>query len=235
LILLRQRLGSSPAAWLLLSLCGIHTLVLWRLADVMGYVSDRHVLLLVFCGIYPTAAGSIAISNWLAAVVGGFWLRHRTGAAASARLVPRLAMIFLFAMTAFALPEVLKPMHTNRSGHRQAGLWLAEHANPADVVLDPYCWAHYYAGRVFLEGTAPAARSMQVNYVVVEHADHEHVRLVGLEKAVEFASFGRPVYHWPEKKSVENAKVVVYEVTQADIDRVNQRTQAQAVKRTKAR
>ena len=57
-----------------------------------------------------------------------------------------------------------------------------------------------------------------ITYVIIEHADHEHVRLPMLAISEEFARFGTPVYHWPESKLAENARVLVYRVTAQDVE-----------------
>jgi 4-amino-4-deoxy-L-arabinose transferase-like glycosyltransferase len=220
----RKMLASSPAGWVLLFLCGLHLVVLWRLATVMGYVSDRHVLVLVFCGIFPAAAGCALLSNRLADALAWLWGRYRRVTAPGTQ-AGSLALLLLIGMTTFSLPEVLKPMHANRSGHREAGEWLAQHAQACDRIVDPFCWAHFFAGRVFVEGqdAEPPPGYQPLSYVIVEHADHEHVRLPMLAIAEEYAGFGRPVYHWPENKAEESAKVLVYLVTDEDLENARKR------------
>jgi 4-amino-4-deoxy-L-arabinose transferase-like glycosyltransferase len=210
----RRRLWGVPGAWVLGTLCLLQGLILWRLAVVAGYVSDRHVQMLVLCGSFIAAAASIHIANRLA----GFAVRYWGGTECSPRrLAVRAlwsALLLLIAMTMFGLPEALKPLHGNRAGHRQAGLWLAQHSQPADEILDPFCWAHYYAGRVFMEGKTPEPPPgyTPMSYVVIEHSDHDHIRLPQIAQSLRLAARGSVVYHWPENKSVEEAKVLVYGV-----------------------
>ena len=135
----RPRLWMIPGAWVLGTLCLLQGLILWRLAIVAGYVSDRHVQMLVLCGSFVAAAASIHIADRLA----GFAVRYWGGPECSpGRLTVRAswsALLLLIATTMFGLPDALKTLHANRAGHRQAGLWLAEHAQPADEILDPFC------------------------------------------------------------------------------------------------
>src|SRR5262249_37530320 len=49
----RDRARIVPGAAALLVLCLLQFLILLRLAVVVGYVSDRHVLLFVLCGTFP--------------------------------------------------------------------------------------------------------------------------------------------------------------------------------------
>jgi hypothetical protein len=180
----------------------LHTLVLWRLAVVVGYVSERHVLLLVLCGTFAGAAMTALIGKRIGEVVYGI----------GPHVWPSL--IALLGLTAFGLPETFKPLHANRAGHRAAGFWLAQNSDPADPIVDPFCWAHFYAGRVFLEGkdVSPPTGHQLTQYVVLERSDHDHVHLPTIQYALDLAKHGQPVYWWPEKVPEEQAKVCVYAV-----------------------
>ena len=52
----RSRMWDVPGMWILLVLCGLSVFGLWRLAVEVGYMSDRHLMLLVMCGCYAAAA-----------------------------------------------------------------------------------------------------------------------------------------------------------------------------------
>src|SRR5262249_39411527 len=69
----RDRLRLMPGAWVLVTLCALHVLVLWRLAVVAGYVSDRHVLILVLSGIFAGAAAVEKIGQGLSALGVRLW------------------------------------------------------------------------------------------------------------------------------------------------------------------
>jgi hypothetical protein len=210
----RGRMRVLPGAWVALALCLIHTLVLWRLAVVVGYVSERHVVLLVLCGAFTGAATVAAFADWLARLV----TRLRAGQSPTrSDRQPHahwLRLVLLGSFAFFGLPDVLRPMHVNRAGHRAAGVWLAEHAAPYDPILDPFCWAHFYAGRVFTEGQTPAVPDgcSATYFVVLESSDHEHVRLPTIENATKLAALGTVVYYWPENKPEAEAKVRIYGV-----------------------
>jgi Dolichyl-phosphate-mannose-protein mannosyltransferase len=193
----RDQFARVPGPWVLAVLCLLHGIVVWRLAVVVGYVSERHVLLFVLCGIFGTAAAMVALSDWL-----------------QRRYPQWLSVLPLFLMVGVGIPETLKPLHANRAGHRAAGLWLAAHTQLCDPVRDPFCWAHYYAGRVFLEGTNPPAPPgyHPTEYVVLEHSGHEHVHLPTAGEAEARAKQGKVVYHWPENKPESEARVSVYAV-----------------------
>src|SRR5581483_11843881 len=97
-----------------------------------------HTLLFVFAACFPAAAGLL-------------WLGRQFGARLRTAAIPGPALITggLFgALLAAALPSLGTPMHANRAGHRAAGRWLAAHSQPADEIMDPFDWAHFYAGRL---------------------------------------------------------------------------------------
>jgi hypothetical protein len=199
----RRSLLVSPGAWVLCVLCLLQVVVLWRLAMVMGYVSERHVMMLVLCGVFTIAAALEWLGTKLAASPVNFM---HLGWVATAPLV---------ILTFCWLPVTLKPLHANRAGHKAAGQWLAKNSNPNDPLFDPFCWAHYYAGRVFLEGkplpaTPPGFK--ETYYAVLDEPDKEHPRLPTMPFATELARMGKLVYSWPENKPVNQAKVFVYAV-----------------------
>jgi hypothetical protein len=202
----RDRFRSAPGMWVMLLLCLVHTLVLWRMALVVRYVSERHVLVLVMCGVYWSAAGFSELAYHLAALC--------TRSLRWVRWAPAALMV---AFIAAGLPKTLKPLHANRAGHHAAGMWLAEHADPTDEVFDPFCWAHFYAGRVFQEGKpapAPAPGYQPKTYVVLEPHDDLDVRGHLLTRARELiASGGQLVFHWPEQQAPDMAEVQVFAVS----------------------
>ncbi|HEV3118388.1 MAG TPA: glycosyltransferase family 39 protein [Gemmataceae bacterium] len=234
--LFRKQFRSSPGMWLMLVLCALDIALLWRLGKVVGYISDRHVLLLVLCGLYLAAAGCIRASEALAGFASSAWTSWRGGAAFTLRQQSWIALGLLMGMTMFDLPGALKTLHANRAGHRQAGQWLAQHSQPADFLLDPYCWAHYYSGRLFLEGTKPTASPGQAinGYIVIEHSKSDHIRLEAVPLAEEFSTFGKAVFHWPENVSEANAKILVYELNPEAQARAYKYVQAHPVTQIRA-
>jgi hypothetical protein len=231
----RAQFRTACGTWVVVALCLLHCLILWRVAVVVGYVSDRHVLVLVLCSVFVAVGGLFALGQLLTFLAyrvvrpedskglaetnprllddsGHSWLPAESGLAAATRKVQLLLILVLMG---FGLQEALRPLHTNRAGHRQAGLWLAAHTVPADPVIDPFCWAHYYAGRVFWEGRAPPvpAGHVPTRYVVLEkNTSSEHSRLPTIHEATDLAARGHVVYHWPVEKPEAQAKILVYAV-----------------------
>ncbi len=202
----------EPGAAVLLLVCLLQTLVLWRVSYVMGYVSDRHVLILVLCGSFWAVAAVRDLPRRLEAA--SPWL----AAHGLTRYGPAWSLVLLLGLTGGGLASTLKPLHSNRAGHHAAGLWLAQHARPADEVFDPYCWSQFYAGKIFEEGIplpVPAGHQ-PVGYVVLEQSDNAHARLPFVPIARELAAQGRRVYRWvpsPKARKRDKAEEVdVYAV-----------------------
>jgi hypothetical protein len=180
------RFRDLPGPWILGGLCLLQTLVLWRVGLVVGYVSERHVLIVVLFGLYWAVAAIQEIPRrWS-------WTWQGLGNPLSQPILVVAALMIL------CLPMTLQPLHANQVGHREAGFWLAEHAQPADTIVDPFNWAYYYAGRVFQEDlplqSPPGYKPLQ--YVVLEHSRKQHLGLTMLPLAKQLATGGRVVYDW---------------------------------------
>jgi hypothetical protein len=190
----RARLRSQPGLCVLLLLAALHALILWRMAVVVGYVSERHTMIIALVSTFWAGAMMVdAIDRWRA---------------------PRWALPALCALMIFGgLPSTLKAMHGNRAGHRAAGKWLADHMGDGDQVVDPFAWAHYYSGSVFREGRdTSVANEQRAYFVVLEESGNEHWRLTGMAIANELAARGRPVYRSPQRGSPLIPQVVVYRI-----------------------
>jgi hypothetical protein len=201
----RGRGRMRPETWLLGLLCLFQALLLFRVVLVVGYASERHVLIIVLCGLYWAVwatLGSFGSFNpepaatAPAAVRGRRWLPVK-------RLFPHSALlIFMLA----CLPVSLQPLHANQVGHREAGLWLAQHTQPSDIIVDPFDWAHFYAGRVFQgpPGDVPSCQR-PMRYVVLEKVRKPHPELIMLPLAEKLAADGQMVFDWqPDRHQLEH-------------------------------
>ncbi|MBL8799134.1 MAG: glycosyltransferase family 39 protein [Planctomycetia bacterium] len=203
----RDRLHDRPglAAPLLLSL--LLALILWRLVLKLGYLSERHTLVLVLCGSFWAAAALVRIADNLPG-----WLERRFGRPLPARAQAALGLGFLLLLTGWCLPATLKPLHANRAGFRAAGEWLAANTLPGDTVVDPFCWAHFYAGQVFQEAAKPQ-RGSGTSYVVVTNSKNSHNRLTSLPAARELARQGTLVFRWtPSARQLKRYRAEEVEV-----------------------
>jgi hypothetical protein len=201
---LRRRFATDPGLWVLVVLTACSLSLLVYLAARVGYVSERHTMLLTFIGCQFAAAGL----PLLATAIGQLFPRIE-------RLGVRVTAVgLLVALVAAALPFALKSMHPHREGHKHAGLWLATRMTERDAIVDPYCWAEWYAGRTLYRITWNPAQSRNT-YVVVENASSSpHSRLPVYPIAQTYLAYPtiRPVYHWPENVVKEKASVIVYKL-----------------------
>jgi hypothetical protein len=210
----RGRFRAVPGMWVIVLLAALLTPALFRVAVVGGYLSDRHALLLIFCGCYWAAAGTEFLAARLARAAARRW----PGRAWSRR--PALAWGMLLLLCGLPLAETLKPLHPDRSGFRSAGYWLAAHAWPGDHIDDTYAWASFYAGAVFREvrpelglpwGPSPAQQP-PVRYVVFERSDNPHSRHK-IEPEDELRrQGGRIEKEWLVRRGKQRAEVVVWSV-----------------------
>jgi hypothetical protein len=206
----RQPFRRDPVAWVIFTLCALDTLVLWRVAYVAGYVAERHSLPIVMCGLFWTVAGVVVISDRL--LVAGSWLakfeirnsKFEIGNICSSFLVVLLAGV--------ALPKCLEPLHANRAGFHAAGLWLADHAGPDDLIVDPFAWAELYSGHALRSSASAQSGSHAVRqYVVMGGSSNEHARLPLMPTAESLASRGSVVYRWnADHPSSKAEEVLVY-------------------------
>lgn len=171
----RDRFGQVPGVWVGSLTCLVLAALLYRMAEKMGYLSNRHLLLLILCGIYWAVAGTLVLGDKLAQGAAQLWpalagRRCTDGATWS------LALLLLLALA--PLPRTLSRLHAERAGFRAVGRWLAENTLAGDFIEDPYCWAYFHAGRVFVEGCRDLPRSKpSCFYVVMEASRNRHPRL----------------------------------------------------------
>jgi hypothetical protein len=203
----RDRFRATPVSWVLILAAGLITVLGYLVACTMGYLSERHLVLMVLAGCFWAAAGMELIGRWLAARLvrapvqqQGFWQRGRTW-----------SLVLLCGLTLPAMAKSMERLHGERTGLRQAGEWLAHNTLPGDRIVDPYGWTFYYSGRVFTEkATSLPRHEPPVQYVVLEEsARSKHSRLAGeIKKANELADLGRKIQSW----DVPSGAVAVYEV-----------------------
>lgn len=209
----RDRFLAVPGVWVSLFVCVALAGLLYRMAEKLGYLSDRHLLLIILCGCYWAVAGVFFLGDKLAvgaarlcpALAGRRWTDGRTW-----------SLSLLLLLTVAPLPRTLSRLHAERAGFRSLGHWLAQNTLPGDYIEDPYCWAYYYAGRVFVEG----CRGLPMHqpscfYVIIEASRNRHPRLVSLDKAVKdtLHSRGAKVIHTEDtKRGRDRATLQVWEV-----------------------
>jgi 4-amino-4-deoxy-L-arabinose transferase-like glycosyltransferase len=212
LVVARDRFRLAPVSWVMAVVCGALCYVIYRVPVVMGYLSDRHTVLILFCSVFWTAAGTLRLGDGCAWLVTDIFPARAEGAGGRGLT---WAAVLLLPLLAGALVKTLEPLHTDRLPFREAGYWLARNTHPGDKIDDPYCWASYYAGRVFTENNSnlPHGDPPRV-YVVVEQSANKPPRLHPKTSSKDVAEKGRLLKTWPVKRGKELALVVIYEVLQ---------------------
>ncbi|HEY7157304.1 MAG TPA: glycosyltransferase family 39 protein [Gemmataceae bacterium] len=209
----RHRFPRTPGAWVMALVCVLLCALLYRMAEKMGYLSDRHLLLVVLCGVYPAAVGAIRLGEKLAlgaarlrpALAGSRWTDGRSW-----------SLSLLLLLTLVPLPRTLDRLHGERAGFRSVGRWMAENTCAGNFIEDPYCWTSYYAGRVFLEGCADLPVEPEpCFYVVLEKTKNRHAHLVSLQSALVHAWQGQGskiIHEEVVRRGKEHAQIVVWRV-----------------------
>ena len=213
LVWFRDRFRFVPGMWVVLLVCLALTGLLFRVAEKMGYLSDRHFLLVILCGSYFAVATLLVLGEKLAlgairlrpALAGRPWMNTRVWGAA----LPLLLILT-------PLPRTLQKLHGDRAGFRSVGEWLAQHIPAGDFIEDPYCWTYYYAGRVFLEGcTGLPVTQPPCFYIVLEESKNRHPHLVSLLMAsnhVEQREGSQIIHEREVRRGKETVKIAVWKV-----------------------
>ncbi len=200
-----RRLLFAPdgGLWVLLVLAGLNVLLLLYLAVSLGYVSERHTVLVVMLASVLAAAALEPLARAVTVLPGlGRWVIW-PGA------TPWVCLVLLVAS---ALPYTLKPLHPQREGHKQAGLWLAGKLGETDHLVDPLTWGEWYAGRT-LYRTVEYKGQPEATWVIVETGKTSpHSRLPQWERARELAAQGERVYRWPTDAAPGAFAVEVYRI-----------------------
>jgi hypothetical protein len=192
----RGRFRHLPGLWMLLALWLVLLVLLYRVAQTIGYLGERHEMLLILSATYWGVAMLMELGRSLA--------RRGWGATG-----PRVTVALLLVLALAPLGKTLATLHADRVGFRQAGLWLAENAAPDAAVVDPYGWAGYYAGCIF---RATPARP-RVRYVVLEQSKNTHPHLWHtLAEARALAARGTVEIEFAVPRRKDKARVVIYRV-----------------------
>jgi len=130
---------SESTRSLLLTFAAIYAVALVRHSALLGYLSGRHIVTLLYASLPWAAAGTFVCTR---------------GIAVKLRLSPPVSRITGLATgCALVLASVVVQMqpnhlnHLSRSGHWAAGTWLAETARPDELVLDTRGWARFVSGQ----------------------------------------------------------------------------------------
>jgi hypothetical protein len=131
--------GGEVERTLLLAFAAVYGLALVRHSALLGYLSGRHIMALVYVSVPWAAAGSFVCARGIA--VKRSW---EPGFARNTGIVAAILLVVA------SIVVQMRPNHLNhlsRWGHWSAGHWLAGNAQPAEMVLDTRGWARFVSGR----------------------------------------------------------------------------------------
>jgi hypothetical protein len=171
-----------------------------RVALLAGYLSDRHLLIVILAVALWAAVGLCEAARRLEVGLSHGWAR----------------VVFPGLLAGLTLPPLwrsLEPLHEDRLGYREAGLWLAEQGFPTDLVVDPHCWAAYYAGRAFPNPASEDQMGPRVVYVVLDQRGAQRSQVPTVEFARRVAAHGQVSFRAknPSDKG-KSPEVVVFSV-----------------------
>ena len=158
---------SSPLDRFMQCVCGTLVIAALCVASQAGYLSTRHVLLLVVLALGWSGVGMLALGDWLSALVARFSGRPVRRGASS------MATVLLTAVACGA--DCMPVLHATRRAHREAADWLAERAESNEAVLDSRGFTALYTGRKTYryEAAQAAFADPELTYVVVERQELE--------------------------------------------------------------
>ena len=172
-----------------------------RHVTTLGYLSGRHALPIVLVSLPWAAAGLLASARRLA--------RLRNWSMAGIRWRRAVA---LGLMVAVGVAVQAKAAHPSRWGHRAAGLWLAEHAETADALLDTRGWASFVADRPAYDywHVRQALSDARLAYIVVgvDELTAPSRRAATLRAVLAYAA--TPVAEFPSREGGDAVGVRIY-------------------------
>jgi hypothetical protein len=182
----------------------VYGLVLTRHSALLGYLSGRHVLVLVVAAIPWTAAGTYVCALGIA--------RKLSWSGRTARWVRSAAMGLTVAASIVVqmIPSHLN--HLTRWGHWAAGQWLAAHARPDELILDTRGWARFISGRPGYDywHVRQALTDSHLSYVLVGLDELETIspRAATLRALLAYAA--TPLIDFPAYPGATRAAVRLY-------------------------
>jgi hypothetical protein len=216
-VTLRRRWAADAHAWLFLGVVATASLLaLARLHATGGYCTPRHALIAAWPLFPASAAGLRAATAWAVR------LRRRSGRAPrvgprATRAWPALAGL---ALAVPGLPVLLAPVNAADGGYREAGRWLARHADPGERVADVTGWTQFYSGRTgyVFANLVEAPADAGLRWVVAREA-----HLAGpwgyCARLRALVSGARVVARFPVERRPGRSQVTVYERPAARLGR----------------
>jgi hypothetical protein len=188
----------------LLFFTAVYTLALVRHSALLGYLSGRHVMALVYASLPWAAAGTFVCARGIAVKLRFSQPRARLAGVLAGGLIVLASIV-----------SQVQPTHRNhlsRWGHWAAGRWLADNAQPSELVLDTRGWARFVSGQPGYDywHVRQALTDSHLSYIVVglDEVDTGSARARTLSALLAYAA--TPLLDFPPSPGERAAGVRLY-------------------------
>jgi hypothetical protein len=196
--------GSDAERRLLLVFVAVYGVALVRHSALLGYLSGRHIMSLVYASLPWAAAGCFVCARGIALEL--HWSQRR------ARSMGILAGSLAVAASILVQMQPSHLNHLSRWGHWAAGRWLAGNAEPNELVLDTRGWARFVSGQPGYDywHVRQALTDSHLSYVIVglDELDARSSRAKTLKALLAYAA--SPLKEFPAFPGDRNAGVRLY-------------------------
>jgi 4-amino-4-deoxy-L-arabinose transferase-like glycosyltransferase len=182
----------------------VYGLALVRHSVLLGYLSGRHVMALVYASLPWAAAGLFVCARGIAVKL--HW------SARTARWAAALAGGIFVAASIIVQMQPSHLNHLSRWGHWAAGQWLASHARPSELVLDTRGWARFVSAHPGYDywHVRQALTDAHLSYVIVglDELEAKSSRARTLKALLSYAA--TPLLEFPSFPGDRTAGVRLY-------------------------
>lgn len=219
-----RRQLNRPIHRFLMAFAVVYLLTMWQMAAHRGYLSGRHLLIVVVLSLGWAGLGALRLGKLLRTLVQSLrskWSGRQVVVSNGIRSMPatfrvpatlglRWTVVLLAAVT--CLPRTLRPFNHQFTAHRQAIDWLAERDEQAGAVLDSRGWTALYSGRKTYryEAARSAYRDPQLTYVIVEQHELEMQSVRGDTMRQLLSQAGEPVARFIDEWTSPQQAVQIY-------------------------
>jgi 4-amino-4-deoxy-L-arabinose transferase-like glycosyltransferase len=197
---------NRPVHWFLMSFATVYLLAMWQMAAHRGYLSGRHLLIVVVLGLGWAGFGALRLGK----LAGILWQSRAQLTRFQFGPAIRWSVVLLAAVS--CLPRALRPFNFQFTAHRQAVDWLAAREEQGGAVLDSRGWTALYSGRKTYryEAARTAYRDPQLTYVIVEQLELEMKSDRGDTLRQLLAQAGEPLARFADPRAAPQQAVYVY-------------------------
>lgn len=197
---------NRPVHWFLMAFATVYLLAMWQMAAHRGYLSGRHLLIVVVLGLGWAGFGALRLGKLVRLV----WQNLTESTRFQLGPILRWSIVLLAAAT--CLPRTMRPFNFQYTAHRQAVDWLAAREEQGGAVLDSRGWTALYSGRKTYryEAARTAYRDPQLAYVIVEQLELEMQSDRGDTMRQLLTEAGEPLARFVDPRAAPQQAVHIY-------------------------